>query len=103
MRTVRITTRTLEPTLTRDKRIRVRSADGTVADYPWDHRYDAPEAHQEAARKVAVMENPNQEITMQRTGSDAMGYTFRAIIGRAEAVDRIRQGNAETLGRLKDQ
>lgn len=82
MKMTRIHTRTLPPTETKDKRVRVRSEAGTEADYPWDHRYDAPEMHYHAARKVAVMENPNQEITMFKVADTNMGYTFRAVIGR---------------------
>lgn len=85
MRTIRITTRTLPPTETTDKRVRVKSDDGTVAEYPWDHRYDAPEMHYHAARKVAVMENPDQEIVVVRSGEDgSMGYIFRAVIGKVD-------------------
>jgi hypothetical protein len=82
VRSIRIETRTLPPTETKDKRVRVRSQDGTVADYPWDHRYDAHEVHYFAARKVAVMENPNQEITVVKSADADMGYVFLAVIGR---------------------
>lgn len=81
MRTVRITTRTLPPTDNEGKRVRAMSVHGTVADFPWDHSYDAPEMHEHAARKVAEMENPGEPVTMKRNGSTAMGYTFRAVIG----------------------
>lgn len=78
---VRITTRTLPPTETKDKRVRVRSENGTEADYPWDHRYDVDLVHENAARKVAVMEYPDQEITMHRIETTELGYVFRAAVG----------------------
>lgn len=81
MQSVTLTTRTLPPTENQGKRVRVISANGTVADYPWDFAYDAPEMHEHAARKVAEMENPGEPVTVRRTGSDAMGYSFRAVTG----------------------
>lgn len=82
MQSVHIITRTLTPTDTADKRVAVKSKNGTQAVFPWDHRYDDPEVHENAARKVAEQENPGQEITMQRVDTNALGYTFRALIGR---------------------
>ncbi len=81
MRSVTITTRTLPPTDTQGKRVRVKSQDGTVADYPWDHRFDTPEMPEHAARTLAVLGTPNEPVTVQRIESNAMGYTFRALIG----------------------
>lgn len=84
MRAYNIQTRTLPPTERKDKRVHVDSALGLSATHPWDQRYDAPEVHENAARKVAEAECPGEKITLQRIDSGAMGYTFRAIIGEAE-------------------
>lgn len=81
MRSAIIHTRTLPPTQDKDKRVRVRIDDGTLAEYAWDHAYDAPEVHERAARKAVLASNPGAEVTITRKGSDAMGYTFRALIG----------------------
>lgn len=78
---VRITTRTLPPTETKDKRVRVRSENGTEADYPWDHRYDTDAMHENAARKLTMMEHPNRPITMYVVETTDMGYVFRAAVG----------------------
>jgi hypothetical protein len=81
MRTIIIKTRTLPPTDTEGKRVRVRSQDGGEAVYPWDYSHDDDQVHEEAARKVAMMENPDQPVTLQLTDIDGMGRTFRAVIG----------------------
>jgi hypothetical protein len=83
MRSYTITTRTSPATNTKGKEVLVRSSDGGKGTFPWDYRYDGPEVHENAARKIAVMENPNQEITMQRLREDGpSGYAFRVIVGR---------------------
>lgn len=81
MRQITINTRTLPPTNTEPKRVRVRTSEGVEADYPWDHSHDAPEVHENAARQAAVMGDPAAPVTLHRTGSGPMGYTFRALIG----------------------
>lgn len=75
-----IYTRTMPPTDTTDKRVSLDTEEGTHVVYPWDHAYDAPEVHENAALKVAEMENPGRQVTVQRTGSSALGYTFRATV-----------------------
>jgi len=84
MHSYNIQTRTLPPTETKGKRVHVDSAAGLSATHPWDYAYDAPEVHENAARKVAEAENPGEQITLQRIDSGTMGYTFRAIVGEAE-------------------
>jgi hypothetical protein len=80
MRAITITTRTLEPTDTKPKRVRVKTSDGLDAEYPWDHAYDAPEVHEHAALKAARLGNPAATATAYRLVTAAMGYTFRVHI-----------------------
>lgn len=84
MHAYKIQTRTLPPIESKGKRVHVDSAAGLSTTHPWDHAYDAPEVHENAARKVAEAENPGEKITVQRIGTNAMGYTFRVIIGEVD-------------------
>lgn len=79
-----IQTRTLPPTSTEAKRVHVDSALGLSATYPWDHAFDAPEVHENAARKTVEAENPGEKITLYQVDSGALGYTFHAVIGEVE-------------------
>lgn len=83
MRSIDINTRTMPPTERTEKRVRVRTSEGALAEYSWDHSYDAPEVHERAARRI--LGEPDEAVTIQRTGSHEMGYTFRALIGDADA------------------
>jgi hypothetical protein len=81
MHTITITTRTLPPTDTEGKRVRVRTSEGFEADYPWDHAYDTPEVHDKVARQSVALGSPARTIeAFNLTESTAMGYTFTATV-----------------------
>lgn len=81
MREIDIVTRTLPPTDTEPKRVRVRTTDGYSADYLWDHGYDGPEVHKNAARQAATLGKPDATVTaLHRIHEDSLGYTFRATV-----------------------
>lgn len=80
MRTYTITTRTIPPTETAPKKIRLRSEDGSDTYYPWDHSLDAPEAHEAGALHLATVENHGRTVTVERTTVGAMGYEFRVSV-----------------------
>lgn len=86
MQMINVTTRTLEPTDHKPKRVRVKTSEGLEAEYPWDHAHDAPEVHENAALKATQMTHQGSTVTMQRIGSGPMGYTFRALIEDAPAT-----------------
>lgn len=79
-----VKTRTLPPTETKDKRVKVTRSDGPVGEYPWDHQYDAPEMHLAAVYKL-VGPRPSHIVNVYQTGSDAMGYTYRVTIEERSA------------------
>ena len=81
MHSYNISSRPLEPTDTKPKRLVTDTENGTHTEHVWDHAYDAPELHENAARKVAEMENPGRPITLQRTRITSTGYTFRVLVG----------------------
>jgi hypothetical protein len=78
-----IATRTLAPTSAQPKRVHVASAEGTEVTAPWDHSHDAPAVHESAARRVAELEHQGRTVTLQRISSQAMGYTFRVLVGES--------------------
>lgn len=84
LQTFRITTRTIPPTDTKGKRVHVRSDNGAIAEYPWDHSKDAPEVHEAAAIKLARLGNPDAKITAHRIDTTALGYRFRVFVGEAD-------------------
>jgi hypothetical protein len=75
MQTITAVTRTLPPTDTEAKRVRVHTDEGAVAEYPWDHSQDAPEVHLAAVFKL-IGPRPSHHVTVRQTGSDALGYTY---------------------------
>lgn len=81
MHTYNIATRTIAPTATRDKRVRVDSALATANFYPWDHTVPEEEVHMNVARRVAENENPEDAVRVELLRISATGYTFRVTVG----------------------
>lgn len=89
MRTYHLVTRKHPATDTHGETISVRTKDmagggGPSGKYPFPYELDAPEAHEQCARKALAGytgENSTIPVTMHRTATSETGYTFRVIIG----------------------
>lgn len=93
MKSLVLITRKNPATATHGATISVRTKDmagggGPAGKYPFPYELDAPEAHEQCARKAMVGyvgEGSTLPVTVQRIGTSDTGYTFRVLIGETSA------------------